>query len=139
RENNYLAAVGSTQGENVSLEINANTDLSDPEGFGRIVIRNTPDGIVRVRDVADIELGSENYDSSVRFSGQRAVFMAISGAPDANLLDVIQRVRDIMPQISEGLPPGLETMIVYDATDYISDSIDEVVKTIVEAGIIVII
>lgn len=139
QENNYLAAVGATKGKSVALEINATTDLDDPGGFGAIVIRETDDGIVRVRDIADVELGAENYDSSVRFSGQRAVFMAISGQPDANPLDVIQRVRDTMPEVREGLPPGLETMIVYDATEYIADSIDEVVNTIVEAGLIVIV
>ncbi len=138
-QNNYLAAVGSTKGENVALEINANTDLSDPEGFGSIVIRNGENGLVRVRDVADVELGSESYDSSVRFSGQRAVFMAISATPGSNPLDVIQRVRDVMPQIEASLPPGLETTIVYDATEYIADSIDEVVNTLVEAGLIVIV
>src|SRR5690606_9352532 len=131
--------VGSTKGRNVALEINANTDLSDPEGFGAIVIREDDNGKVRVRDVADVELGAEYYDSSVRFSGEQAVFMAISATPGANPLDVIQRVRDIMPEIRDGLPPGLETTIVYDATEYIADSIDEVVATIVEAGIIVII
>src|SRR5690606_2761167 len=86
-QNNFLAAVGATKGENVALEINADTDLNDPDGFGNIVIRATDDGIVRVRDVADVELGSESYDSSVRFSGEQAVFMAITGTPDANPLD----------------------------------------------------
>jgi len=139
QQNNFLAAVGSTKGRNVALEINADTDLSDPEGFGSIVIRETDEGTVRVRDVADVELGAENYDSSVLFSGQRAVFMAISATPGANPLDVIQRVRDIMPQIEADLPPALKTTIVYDATEYIADSIDEVVETIVEAGLIVIV
>ncbi len=139
QQNNFLAAVGSTKGENIALEINADTALSDPEGFGSIVIRSDENGTVRIRDVAEVELGSESYDSSVRFTGQRAVFMAISGNPDANPLDVIARVRETMPQIRDGLPPGLHTEMVYDATEYIADSIDEVVNTIVEAGLIVIV
>src|SRR5690606_34613407 len=139
QQNNFLAAVGSTKGENIALEINADTDLSDPEAFGAIVIRRGDEGVVRVRDVADVELGSESYDSAVLFTGQRAVFMAISGNPDANPLEVIARVRETMPQIRDGLPPGLETEMVYDATEYISDSIDEVVNTIIEAGLIVIV
>ena len=136
--NNYLAAVGDTKGNNVSININAATDLHDPEAFAAIVIREDQGTLVRIEDVANVELGSETYDSSVRFSGKKAVFIAIQPTPDGNPLETVDGVRAAMPGIVENLPPGMYTDIVYDATEYISSSISEVIKTITEAGLIVI-
>ncbi|HET9679773.1 MAG TPA: efflux RND transporter permease subunit [Gammaproteobacteria bacterium] len=136
--NNYLASVGETKGQYVSININAATDLNSPEGFGNIVIREDDNTLVRIEDVANVELGAETYNSSTRFSGQKAVFIAIQPTPDANPLETVDRVREVMPTVIENLPPGLHSEIVYDATEYISDSIGEVLTTIVEAGLIVI-
>lgn len=138
RDNNFLAAVGETRGENVAINIQAATDLHDPEGFGAIVIRRDGNKLVRVRDVADVELGAENYDSSVLFSGQRAVYIAINPVPDANPLDTARRVHSEMESIATNLPPGLKGEVVYDATEYIESSIEEVVRTVAEAAIIVV-
>lgn len=138
-QNNYLAAPGATKGEDVSMNIAATTDLHGPEGFGDIVIRSQNGALVRVRDVAKVELGSQNYDISVNFSGIPSVFMAISPTPDANPLDVVKRVRQQIGDIEPQLPPSLHVKIAYDATKFISASIYEVVKTIVEAALIVII
>src|SRR6185437_3421633 len=93
----------------------------------------------RLRDIAKVILGSQNYDSSVRFNGKKAVFFAISPTPTANPLTVIKETRNLFPSIVKEFPPSLTGTIVYDATDFIRASLDEVVRTMIEAGIIVII
>jgi len=84
-----------------------------------------------------VTLGSENYDFNVAFSGVRSVFVGIKVAPEANILDVAKRVRQAFPPIQEQLPNGLTGQIVYDSTEFINTSIVEVVKTLVEALLIV--
>ena len=136
--NNYLSAPGSTKGSSVSVNIAATTDLHDAQGFGDIVLRKEGDALVRIKDVADVELGSEDYDSSASFNGTTAVYMAINPTPDANPLEVVKLVRKAMTEVQSGLPPALKGDIAYDATKFISSSIYEVIKTIVEAALIVI-
>ena len=92
---------------------------------------------MRLEDVASVTLGSENYDFNVAFSGMRSVFVGIKVAPEANILDVAKRVRSAFPEIREQLPTGLIGEIVYDSTEFINTSIYEVVKTLVEALLIV--
>ncbi len=140
RNNNVLSALGSTKGQMVSVDLTARTDLRTPEEFRKLVIREQDGAIVRLGDVADVVLGSENYGSSVRINGQAATFMAIYVSPDANSLDVIKEVRkawdaEIIPQ----LPEGMVGTIPYDSTEAIQDAIDEVISTITEAVIIVIV
>ncbi len=137
--NNFLTAAGSTKGEYVSIDISAKTDLNTVDEFKKLIIRSDKNSIVRLKDIAEVELGSQNYDSSVRFNGQKAIFFALTPTPTANPLTVINEVRNIFPEIKKQFPPSLEGTIVYDATDFIRASIKEVVKTILEAGIIVII
>lgn len=139
RSNNVLAALGRTKGQMVAIDLNAGTDLRSAEAFEDLVVRSENGALVRLRDVAEVELGAENYDTSVTFNGLAATFMGIEISPDANALDVIAEVRevwdrDIIPQ----LPEGLEADIPYDSTEYIESAIDEVVLTIVLALIIVI-
>lgn len=137
--NNYLAAPGATKGSTVSVNIATTTDLHDAKGFGDIVLRKEGDALVRIKDVADVELGSEDYDSSASFNGITAVYMAINPTPDANPLQVVKLVRKGIAEVQNGLPPALKVTIAYDATKFISGSIYEVIKTIVEAALIVII
>src|SRR6516162_5614624 len=91
--NNFLAAVGRTKGSLVQVNLSANTDLRSVEEFRNLVIRQSGDQLVRLRDVADVVLGAEDYDTEVRFSGEHAVFMGVWVLPNANTLDVIKRVR----------------------------------------------
>ena len=135
--NNYLAALGSTKGQMVSVALTAGTDLHSVEEFKRLVVKRSGDTVVRLEDVATVTLGSENYDFNVAFSGKRSVFIGIKVAPEANLLDVSKRVREAFPEIQQQLPTGLTGQIVYDATAFVNTSIDEVVKTLVEALLIV--
>ncbi|MFN4055024.1 MAG: efflux RND transporter permease subunit [Alishewanella aestuarii] len=139
RGNNVLAALGSTKGQMVAVDLNAATDLRSPEEFKQLIISSDGKAVVRLSDVATVELGAESYDSSVSFNGLAATFMGIEISPDANALDVIAEVRkvwdrDIIPQ----LPQGLDADIPYDSTEYIENAIDEVVISIVLALVIVV-
>jgi multidrug efflux pump len=135
--NNFLSAVGHTKGSLVQVNLTANTDLRSVEEFRNLVVRQNGDSLVRLRDVADVVLGAEDYDSEVRFSGQHAVFMGVWPLPNANSLDVIKRVRSEIAQIKKELPTGLEGGIAYDATKYIEDAVHEVLKTLTETLFIV--
>jgi multidrug efflux pump len=136
---NYLSAVGQTKGTMLSVNLTAQTDLRSVEGFRDIIIRETNGEIVRLRDIADVVLGAENYDSLVNFSGVNGVFIGISALPTANAIDVIKGVRAVLPDIQAQLPPGLQGKLVADFTEFINDSISEVMHTLAEAMIIVII
>ena len=135
--NNFLSAVGRTKGSLVQVNLSANTDLRSVEEFRELVIRRDGDNLVRLRDVADVVLGAESYDTEVRFSGEQAVFMGVWPLPNANTLDVIKLLRAEMEEIQKELPSGLKGRIAYDATKYIDDAINEVLKTLTETLVIV--
>jgi multidrug efflux pump len=137
--NNYLAAVGSTKGAMIQVNLTANTDLRSVEEFKQLVIRQQNDSIVRLGDIADVVLGAEDYSAEVRFSGQTAVFMGIWALPNANSIDVIRAARAEMELIQKELPSGMQARIAYDATNYINNAINEVVHTLVDTLIIVVI
>ncbi|OFA03886.1 efflux RND transporter permease subunit [Duganella phyllosphaerae] len=135
--NNYLAGLGASKGQMVTVPLTAGTDLHTVEEFKALAVRQSGGAIVRLEDIANVTLGSENYDFNVAFSGVRSVFVGIKVAPDANILDVAERVRKVFPSVREQLPAGLTGEIVYDSTEFINTSIVEVVHTLVEALIIV--
>src|SRR5499433_967477 len=137
--NNYLAAVGSTKGSLLQVNLTANTDLHTADDFKKLVVRQDKGTLVRLGDVADVVLGAEDYNAEVRFSGQKAVFMGVYVLPNANSVDVIKRVRAEMEQIKRELPTGLNAEIAYDATAYINDAIHEVVKTLIDTLLIVMV
>ncbi|WP_428311723.1 efflux RND transporter permease subunit [Hydrocarboniphaga sp.] len=139
RSQNVLAAVGETKGADVRMGISARTDLRKPEDFKQLVVKTDGSGVVRLSDIAEVQLGAESYDGGAGWDLQKAVFVAIKARPDANLLDVTKAVRDAWPTMLAGLPQGLEGKIGYDATDYVRDAVKEVQKTLVEAMIIVIV
>ncbi|AGA32874.1 RND multidrug efflux transporter; Acriflavin resistance protein [Thioalkalivibrio nitratireducens DSM 14787] len=138
--NNVLAAVGRTRGQLVTVDLTAETDLSRPDEFERLIVREEEGAMVRLEDIATVELGSESYDVSVRFNAQNATFVGIELSPDANALDVIADVRDAFRErIRPQLPEGLNAEIVYDSTDYIESAIEEVIVTIALALSIVLV
>ena len=137
--NNYLSALGRTKGSMVSVNLVANTDLRSPEEFRQLVVKEEDRVVVRLGDIADVVLGAENYEEDVRFNGQTAVFMGVWVLPTANSLDVIQRVRAEIPGIQAQMPAGMVAGIPYDATAYIDDAIGEVLTTLSETLIIVIV
>ena len=135
--NNYLAALGSSKGQMVTVPLTAGTDLHSVDEFKKLAIKQSGDAIVRLEDVANVTLGSEDYDFNVAFGGVRSVFIGIKVAPEANILDVAKRVRAAFPELRDQLPGGVTGEIVYDSTEFINTSIVEVVKTLVEALLIV--
>jgi multidrug efflux pump len=137
--NNYLAAVGQTKGSLVQVNLVANTDLRSVDEFKKLIVRQTGGAVVRLSDVADVVLGAEDYDTQVGFSGQTAVFIGVWALPNANSLDVIKRVKTEMTVLQKELPSQIKAVIAYDATEYIQSAIDEVVKTLGETLLIVVI
>jgi multidrug efflux pump len=137
--NNFLAAVGRTKGSMIQVNLTTNTDLQSVQEFKRLVVREQNGAIVRLEDIADVALGAEDYDTEVRFSGKTAVFMGIWPLPNANSLDVIKRARVEMKDIQKRLPNGLEGRIAYDGTAYIDSAIHEVIKTLSETLLIVVV
>ncbi|HYW73573.1 MAG TPA: efflux RND transporter permease subunit, partial [Pyrinomonadaceae bacterium] len=138
-KNNYLSALGSTKGSMVSVNLVANTDLRTPEEFRQMVVKQQNGVVVRLGEIADVQLGAENYDQDVRFNGETATFMGIWVLPTANSLEVIRNVRQALPGIEQQLPAGMKLGIPYDSTAYIQDAINEVLHTLTETLLIVIV
>ncbi len=135
--NDFISAVGRTKGQMVTVDLTAATGLHSVDEFKNLVVKSMNDAIVRLGDVATVTLGAENYDSAVRFDNASAVFIGIKVAPNANLLTVINDVHKVFPEIEQQLPEGLNGRIVYDSTKYVNSSINEVIRTIIAALLIV--
>ncbi|APJ03594.1 efflux RND transporter permease subunit [Silvanigrella aquatica] len=138
RANSYLSAAGQLKGQYTITNVSAETDLHAEEEFKELVIKQNKGKLIRMRDVADVELGSQSYSSSVTFNGNKGVFIGVQAVPSANPLTVIKDVRKVLPDIQKVLPPSLNQVMVYDSTEFISASIRDVIKTLLEATIIVI-
>ncbi|MFO1088639.1 MAG: MexW/MexI family multidrug efflux RND transporter permease subunit [Hyphomicrobiales bacterium] len=137
--NNFTSAPGQIKGDYVQTNINAETSLASAEAFGKLVVAQRGDTLIRLGNIARIELGPQSSDSSSVFDGLKAVFIGIYATPSANPLTVISEVRNAFPSIKSELPVGLEAAIAYDATEFIRASINEVIKTLGEAVVIVIV
>jgi Cation/multidrug efflux pump len=135
---NYLAAPGKTRNEFVAQAITTETTLQSPDAFGALPIRSSGIDVVRLRDVADVELAAADTDTIVKFNGQPGTFLGIFPTPTANPLDTADAVLRELPAIRATLPEGMTIDVMYNATDSIRASINEVFKTISEAVIIVV-
>ncbi|SFL84479.1 efflux RND transporter permease subunit [Marinobacter zhejiangensis] len=139
RRNNYQAGIGNTEGLYTKISMTSDTDVADPEQFKDLVIRESGGTLIRLRDIARVELGSESYDSLALYKGQPATYVAIELSPGANPLTVANLVKDLLPDIERQLPAGLDVRLAYDASDFIDDSINEVIQTLLEALVIVLV
>jgi multidrug efflux pump len=136
--NNFISAAGEVKSDYTQISIDAQTSLDSAQAFGKLVIAAHGDGLVRLGDVATIDLGPQSSDASVTFDGQKAVVIGIYGTTEANPLTVIDGVRAVLPGVEARLPAGLSTAIAYDSTEFIRSSIREVAKTLIAAALIVI-
>ncbi len=137
--NNFTSAAGQVKGDWVQTSINAQTSLDSAQAFSQLVVATRGDSLIRLGNIATVELGPETVDASSVFDGLKAVFIGVYATPSANSLTVIDNVRKFFPQLQANLPPGLNASIAYDATNFIRASIWEVAKTLVEAALIVIV
>jgi len=136
-KNDYIAGLGTTKGQTVQVNLTASTSLHSVAEFENLIIKQQDGAIIRLKDVAQVTLGADDYESSVSFDGNKAVYIGLQIAPSANLLEVIGRVRDVFPEIQAQLPEGIDGKIVYDSTKFVDSSINEVIHTLVEALVIV--
>jgi multidrug efflux pump len=136
---NFLSAPGNTQNEYVVSSITVRSTLQTPEAFAELPLRSSDGNVVRLRDVARVELAAANTDTRVSFNGKPGTFLAIFPTPAANPLTTAAALTKLVPQIQQTLPKGMTIEVVYDATGQISASIDEVFKTIAEAVAIVVV
>ncbi|HME38517.1 MAG TPA: efflux RND transporter permease subunit [Steroidobacteraceae bacterium] len=135
--NDYISAVGNTKGQMIQVTLTSTTSLHSLKEFRALVVKQVNGSNIRLSDVAEVSLGADSYESSVRFDKQNGMFVGIQIAPSANLLTVIAGVRAVFPQIQAQLPQGLTGSVIYDTTDFVNSSIREVVATLVEALVIV--
>jgi multidrug efflux pump len=136
--NDFIAPLGNTKGQMIQIALNATTGLHDPAGFGNLILKQQNGAIIRLKDVAKVELGADNYDQFVTFDNKPGVFIGIQVAPAANLLKVISGIRKVFPGIEANLPTGLSAIIAYDSTEFVNASIQEVLSALAEALIIVV-
>src|SRR5204862_489159 len=127
-----------TNASMVTVNLVANTNLQTPADFRKLVVKEHNGDVVRLGDIADVVLGAENYEQDVRFDGKGATFMGIWVLHTANALEVIHSVREAIPGIQSQLPTGMKVGIPYDSTEYIQNAIHEVLKTLTETLLIVI-
>jgi multidrug efflux pump len=137
--NNYLAALGHTKGSLIQVNLTADTNLRTIQDFKQLIVRSENGANIRIEDIGEVVLGAEDYDAEVRFSGKTAVFMGIWPLPNANSLDVIELVKKEMTAIQQDLPSGMQARIAYDSTDYVNNAIHEVLKTLGDTMLIVVV
>lgn len=136
--NNFISTAGQLKGVYTITTLNASTDLHDIEDFKKLIVKQNKERAVRLSDIASVELGAEQYSTSVVVNGKKGVFVAVNALPDANPLSVIKDVVNALPQIETVLPPSLKQDVVYNSTKFISAAIEDVYWTIGEATAIVI-
>ena len=140
RANNYQSAAGQAKGFYTVTNVSADTGLTDISQFKRMVVKVANGAVVRIEDIATVELGAQSWNSSVMMNGQQAVFIGVQATPTGNPLTIVKGIRALIPEIERNLPPSMKMQIAYDSTRFIQASIDEVQTTLAEAvGIVVIV
>lgn len=138
RRNNFQAAPGQSKGSFVISNISADTDLTSVEEFKQLVVKADGDRLVRLEDVATVELGSQSYDQNGVMSGEPAVYIAVNATPEGNPLEIVREIRELLPTIRRNLPPSIYVDLPFEVARFVQASINEVIKTLAEAVAIVI-
>ena len=137
--NNYISSNGYTKGNYIQVNISADTLLNSVKQFKNLVVANDGGTLIRIKDIGTVEMGSVSYDAGNIMNGKKAVVMGIFTTPTANPLTVVKNIRKILPSLKQQLPAHIKLRVAFDRTVFISSSINEVVKAVVETLIIVII
>jgi multidrug efflux pump len=135
--NNVIAGIGTTKGQMVQFNLTASTNLHSAEEFRDLVVRQVNGGIIRLSDVANVTLGSDDYESSVEYNGAKGVYIGIQTVPSASLLAVIKGVKAVLPSVQQQLPAGLSGDVIYDSTVFVNSAINEVERSLAETVLIV--
>jgi hydrophobe/amphiphile efflux-1 (HAE1) family protein len=126
--------------QQVQMNVQTQGTLTTPQQFGNIVLRANPDGsVLRIRDVARVEMGAQNEDTETRLNGKPAVGLALYLAPGANAVETAQRVGATLARLERRFPQGLKAKVVYDSTVFVNDTVHEVLWTLGEAFILVVV
>ena len=136
--NNFQSAAGELRNSYTVTPIRASTSLQDAESFAAITVRSDGQKVIRLGDIARVELASNTERMIVTYEGKPSVYIGVQITPSANPLDVAHAVREKLPEIAADLPTGLNQHMAYDATEFIEESINEVMKTLFEATVIVL-
>jgi multidrug efflux pump len=140
KANNYQSAPGQAKGHFTVTNVSANTGLTDVAQFKQMVVKSKSSALVRLEDIATVDLAAQSWTSSVAMNGQRAVFIGIQATPTGNPLTLVRDVRALLPEIERNLPPSVVMQVAYDSTKFIQASIDEVQFSLALAvGIVVIV
>ncbi len=137
QRNNYLAAVGQTKGNVVQVNLLANTDLRTPREFEDLIVSERRGAIVRLSDVARVELGAEEADMIAKYGEKEAVYLGVWPLVGVNEIEVAHRLRAEMDRIRPTLPPDIDMQMAYDATVFMEDALKEITKTLTETILIV--
>jgi multidrug efflux pump len=135
--NNVIAGIGTTKGQMVQFNLTASTNLHSVDQFRNLVVKQVNGGIIRLSDVANVTLGSDDYESSVSYNGRKGVYIGIQTVPSASLLAVIAGVKAVLPSIQQQLPAGIKGDVIYDSTVFVDSSINEVERSLGETVLIV--
>ena len=139
RQNNYQAAPGKVKGEFVVSNVSVNSDLTNVDEFRDLVIRNDGNSLVRLKDVATVELGAASTDTSGLMNGEPAIYLGLFATPTGNPLVIVDGMNKLMPDIVKTLPPGVKIEMAFETSRFIKASIDQVFNTLIEALLIVIV
>ncbi|TMJ61652.1 MAG: multidrug efflux protein, partial [Alphaproteobacteria bacterium] len=138
RANNYQSAPGQAKGFFTVTNVSAKTGLEDVTQFKRMTVKSVDGAVVRMEDIATVDLGAQSWNSSVAMNGQQAVFIGVQATPTGNPLSLVTGVRALLPEIERNLPASVKMQVAYDSTRFIQASIDEVKSTLGQAVIIVV-
>lgn len=137
--NNFQSAAGELRNSYTVIPIRASTSLQDEKAFEKIIVSSDGQRVIRLGDIARIELSANTERQIVSYQSKPAVYLGIQTVPSANPLDVADGVKKLLPEIAEDLPTGLNQYLAYDTTMFIDESINEVITTLIEATLIVVI
>src|SRR5215469_3443352 len=138
RANNYQSAPGQAKGFFTVANVSADTGLANVDQFKKMVVKSKDGALVRMEDIAEVDLAAQSWTSSVSMNGQHAVFIGVQATPTGNPLSLVAGVRALLPEIERNLPPSVKMEVAYDSTKFIQASIDEVKHSLAQAVAIVI-